>query len=55
VYQVLEWAEVHRLFHREGWAKTRYTDEPWLKDPAERCVNEAETKQLIYWNAHNGS
>ncbi|MDH3472011.1 MAG: IS21 family transposase [Acidimicrobiia bacterium] len=23
MYQVQEWAEVHRLFHREGWAKTK--------------------------------
>jgi len=23
VYQVHDWAEVHRLFHREGWTKTR--------------------------------
>jgi hypothetical protein len=26
VYQVHDWAEVHRLFHREGWAKTRIAD-----------------------------
>ena len=23
MYEVQDWAEVHRLFHREGWAKTR--------------------------------
>lgn len=27
MYQVHEWAEVHRLFHREGWAKTKIADE----------------------------
>ena len=26
MYQVHDWAEVHRLFHREGWAKTRIAD-----------------------------
>jgi len=55
VYQVRNWAEVHRLSHREGWAKTRYTDEPWLKDLAERYANGVESKQPIYWNAYNGS
>jgi hypothetical protein len=23
MYRVHDWAEVHRLFHREGWTKTR--------------------------------
>lgn len=23
MYEVHDWAEVHRLFHREGWSKTR--------------------------------
>lgn len=27
MYQVHDWAEVHRLFHREGWAMTRIADE----------------------------
>ena len=26
MYQVHDWAEVHRLFHREGWTKTRIAD-----------------------------
>ncbi len=26
MYQVQDWAEVHRLFHREGWAKTKIAD-----------------------------
>jgi transposase len=26
VYEVHDWAEVHRLFHREGWAKTRIAE-----------------------------
>jgi transposase len=26
VYEVHDWAEVHRLFHREGWTKTRIAD-----------------------------
>jgi hypothetical protein len=26
VYQVHNWAEVHLLFHREGWTKTRIAD-----------------------------
>jgi len=26
VYQVQDWAEVHRLFHREGWAKTKIAE-----------------------------
>jgi transposase len=26
VYQVQDWAEVHRLFHREGWSKTDIAD-----------------------------
>jgi transposase len=26
VYQVHDWAEVHRLFHREGWAKTKIAE-----------------------------
>ena len=26
MYQVHDWAEVHRLFYREGWAKTRIAD-----------------------------
>ena len=27
MYQVHDWAEVHRLFHREGWTKTKIADE----------------------------
>jgi len=27
MYRVQDWAEVHRLFFREGWAKTRISDE----------------------------
>ena len=26
VYQVQDWAEAHRLFHREGWAKTKIAE-----------------------------
>jgi len=26
VYEVQDWAEVHRLFHREGWAKARIAE-----------------------------
>ncbi len=26
MYQVHDWAEVHRLFHREGWAKTKIAE-----------------------------
>jgi transposase len=26
VYQVHDWAEVHRLFHREGWTRTRIAE-----------------------------
>ena len=26
MYQVQDWAEVHRLFHREGWAKTKIAE-----------------------------
>ncbi len=26
MYQVQDWAEVHRLFHREGWAKARIAE-----------------------------
>lgn len=26
MYEVQHWAEVHRLFHREGWAKTRIAE-----------------------------
>jgi IS30 family transposase len=26
VYEVQDWAEVHRLFHREGWAKPKIAD-----------------------------
>jgi transposase len=26
VYQVHDWAEVHRLFHREGWTKTKIAE-----------------------------
>jgi transposase len=26
VYQVQDWAEVHRLFHREGWAKSKIAE-----------------------------
>ena len=26
VYQVHDWAEVHRLFHREGWARTKIAE-----------------------------
>ncbi len=26
MYQVQDWAEVHRLFHREGWTKARIAD-----------------------------
>ena len=26
MYQVQDWAEVHRLFHREGWAKSKIAD-----------------------------
>lgn len=26
MYQVHDWAEVHRLFHREGWTKTKIAD-----------------------------
>lgn len=26
MYQVHDWAEVHRLLHREGWTKTRIAD-----------------------------
>jgi len=55
VCQVRDWEEVHRFFHREGWPKTTYTDEPWLRDLAERHANGVESKQPIYWNAYNGS
>lgn len=27
MYRVYGWAEVHRLFHREGWANTKIADE----------------------------
>ena len=26
MYQVQDWAEVHRLFHREGWAKAKIAE-----------------------------
>ena len=26
MYEVHDWAEVHRLFHREEWAKTRIAE-----------------------------
>ena len=26
MYQVRDWAEVHRLFHREGWAKAKIAE-----------------------------
>ena len=27
MYRVRDWAEVHRLFEREGWSKTKIADE----------------------------
>lgn len=26
MYRVQDWAEVHRLFHREGWSKTEIAE-----------------------------
>ena len=28
MHRVHDWAEVHRLFHREGWTKTRIAERP---------------------------
>jgi transposase len=46
VYRVQDWAEVHRLFHREGWAKTEIAEKLGMsRNTVSRLLGLAEPPQ----------
>lgn len=54
MYQVHDWAEVHRLFHREGWTKTKIANELGMsRNTVTRLLELAEPPR--YERASTGS
>lgn len=47
MYQVQDWAEVHRLFHREGWAKTKIAEKLGMSRQGERSGQNGRSRSVV--------